>query len=107
MSFQAYLDTIHAKTGKTPTDFLKLAKKKGLLESGVKAGEIVSWLKKDFGLGHGHSMAIVLTFRNATEPKVSADQRVAGHFTGKKEKWRQTYDMLASKLETFGPDFSV
>ena len=58
MSFQAYLDNIEAKTGKTPADFEKLAKKKGLLEPGVKAGQIVAWLKKDFGLGHGHAMAI-------------------------------------------------
>ena len=63
MSFQAYLDNIHAKTGKSPTDFKKLAEKKGLTEKGklkpeVKAGEIVKWLKEEFQLGHGHSMAI-------------------------------------------------
>ena len=28
MSFQAYLDNIHAKTGKSPDDFKKLADKK-------------------------------------------------------------------------------
>jgi len=58
MSFQAYLDNIKAKTGKTPADFKRLAEKKGLLEPGTKAGEIVAWLKGDFGLGHGHAMAI-------------------------------------------------
>ena len=64
MSFQAYLDNVEAKTGKSPADFKKLAKEKGLLSGGklradVKAGEIVAWLKKDFELGHGHAMAIV------------------------------------------------
>ncbi len=58
MTFQAYLDNIKLKTGKSPNDFLALAKKKGLLKEGTKAGEIVFWLKKDFELGHGHSMAI-------------------------------------------------
>jgi len=58
MTFQAYLDNIEAKTGKTPADFKKLAKKQGLLQAGVKAGQIVAWLKKDFGLVRGHSMAI-------------------------------------------------
>jgi hypothetical protein len=28
------------------------------LKPGVKAGEIVVWLKQDFDLGHGHAMAI-------------------------------------------------
>ena len=64
MSFHAYLDNIHEKTGKTPEDFIKLAKKKGFADSGglrdgVKAGDIVSWLKAEFELGHGHAMAIV------------------------------------------------
>lgn len=63
MSFQAYLDNIKTKTGKTPSDFKKLADKKGLLKPGVKAGEIVKWLKEDFDLGHGHAMAIYATFK--------------------------------------------
>ena len=63
MSFQAYIDNIKAKTGKTPADFKKLAEKKGLLKPGIKAGEIVKWLKEDFDLGHGHAMAIYATFK--------------------------------------------
>jgi hypothetical protein len=57
MTYQAYLDSIKAKTGKTPADFRALAQDKGLLEPGVKAGEVVRWLKEDYGLGHGHAMA--------------------------------------------------
>ena len=68
MSFQAYIDNIKVKTGKTPADFKKLAAQKGFLEKGnlkpsVKAGEIVKWLKEDFDLGHGHAMAIYATFK--------------------------------------------
>ncbi|HEX5150344.1 MAG TPA: DUF4287 domain-containing protein [Parafilimonas sp.] len=68
MSFQAYLDTIKKKTGKSPGDFKKLAEKKGFLEKGklkseVKAGDIVAWLKEDFDLGHGHAMAIYALFK--------------------------------------------
>jgi len=63
MSFQAYLNTIKSKTGKGPDDFRKMAEEKGFsqdgqLKSGIKAGEIVNWLKNDFELGHGHAMAI-------------------------------------------------
>lgn len=63
--FQAYLDNIKAKTGKSPRDFIRLAKAKGLLSANVKTGEIVAWLQKDFGLGRGHAMAIVVTLRKA------------------------------------------
>jgi hypothetical protein len=70
MSFQAYINNIKEKTGKTPEDFKQLAEAKGFLQdgqlkTGVKAGEIVNWLKTDFGLGHGHSMAIYALFKGA------------------------------------------
>lgn len=72
MSFQAYIDNIKAKTGKTVDDFKKIAEKKGFLVKGklsptVKAGEIIAWLKEDFELGHGHSMAIYAAFKGKTE----------------------------------------
>jgi hypothetical protein len=58
MTFQAYLDAVKAKTGKTPEDLCKLATTAGLLTPDVKAGDLVAWLKQEFGLGHGHSMAV-------------------------------------------------
>jgi hypothetical protein len=66
MSFQAYIDNIKAITGKTPEDFKQLAVQKGFLKDGeivVKATVITNWLKSEFGLGHGHAMAIFATFK--------------------------------------------
>ena len=63
MSFQAYLDNIRAKTGKTPDDFKTLAAKAGVYRPDMKAGELVGWLKTEFGLGQGHSMAIWEAFK--------------------------------------------
>lgn len=70
MSFQAYLENIKAKTGKGPEDFRQLAAEKGFtdgntIKDGVKAGTIVQWLKDDFGLGHGHAMAIYALLKGA------------------------------------------
>ncbi|VXB89826.1 conserved hypothetical protein [Flavobacterium sp. 9AF] len=71
MSFQAYIDNIKAKTGKSPEDFKQLAETKGFMENGmlvqsVKATEITNWLKEEFELGHGHAMAIYATFKGKT-----------------------------------------
>lgn len=63
MSFDAYIRNVHAKTGKTPEDFYALANERGLLGESTKAMQIVSWLKQDFGLGHGHAMAIWCAFQ--------------------------------------------
>jgi hypothetical protein len=67
MSFQAYLDNIEQKTGKTPNDFIALAKQRGFDDPATKAGVIVTWLKEDFELGHGHAMALVHVIRNGAK----------------------------------------
>ncbi len=72
MSFQAYLDNIQAKTGKTAEDFKILAEVKGFIINGeisemVKATQITNWLKEEFGLGHGHAMAIYAYFKGKRE----------------------------------------
>lgn len=64
MSFQAYLDNIKAKTGKTPQDFRALAAKAGVYRPDMKASELLRWLKRDFDLGQGHSMAIWKVFKD-------------------------------------------
>jgi hypothetical protein len=107
MTFQAYLDTIKEKTGKTPEDFKVLAQQKGLLTDGVKAGPVVAWLQQDYGLGRGHAMAIVQTLRDATLPKVTAQDRLAERFVGEKARWRKPFDALVTKMKTFGPQVTV
>ncbi|WP_426036410.1 DUF4287 domain-containing protein [Cypionkella sp. TWP1-2-1b2] len=71
MSFQAYLDNIQAKTGKSPADFKALAQAKGFattdgIAAGVKATQINDWLKTEFDLGHGHAMAIFALLKGKT-----------------------------------------
>ncbi len=70
MSFQTYIANIEAKTGKSAADFRKFAEEKGFtqngqLATGVKVSTIVDWLKADFKLGHGHTMAIVALLKGS------------------------------------------
>jgi Domain of unknown function (DUF4287) len=58
VSFQAYLDAVEKKTGKTPQQLVDEAHAKGFGPD-TKAGEIVAWLGDDYGLGRGHAMAVV------------------------------------------------
>jgi len=63
MSFETYLKNIEEKTGNSRSDFERLATEKGfteggILKKGVKATEIINWLKEDFQLGHGHATAM-------------------------------------------------
>jgi hypothetical protein len=57
MSYQAYLDAIEAKTGKTPQQLLDEAAARGFTPA-TKAGEVVAWLSEEYGIGRGHAMAL-------------------------------------------------
>jgi hypothetical protein len=59
MSFQAYLDAIEERTGRTPRQLVDEAKARGYDAPSVKAGTIVDWLKEEYGVGRGHAMALV------------------------------------------------
>jgi hypothetical protein len=58
MSFQAYIDNIKMKTGKTPEQIREEALTQGILEADMKATVFTDWLKKEYQLGQGHSMAM-------------------------------------------------
>lgn len=67
MSFQAYLDAVETKTGKTPRQIVEEAKSRGFDDPNVKAGQILDWLKADYALGRGHGMALVHVIKRGPE----------------------------------------
>ncbi len=64
MSFQAYIDNVKVKTGKSPKDFMMRMKKEGIFSPDMKANVLVSFLAKEYALGHGHAMAIWAVFKD-------------------------------------------
>lgn len=65
MSFQAYLDNVEKKTGRTPQQLVEEATTKDLTER--KA--IMDWLMTDYDLGHGHANAIDAVIRHPEKYK--------------------------------------
>ena len=63
MSFQAYLDNVEEKIGKTPNDFITEAKEKNI----TTFKDIIAWLKKDYELGTGHARAIAYVIQHGAE----------------------------------------
>lgn len=63
MSFQAYLDAIEKKTGRTPQQLLDEATARGYGPD-TKAGEVLAWLKDDYDVGRGHAMALFGVLKN-------------------------------------------
>lgn len=58
MSFQAYLDAVKSKTGKTPEQLKSEAVRSGVYSASMKATDLVAWLAERYGLGRGHAMSV-------------------------------------------------
>ena len=63
MSFQAYLDAVQAKTGKTPGELKAAAEAAGVYDPDMTATQLVDWLKEEYGLGRGHAMSVWAVFK--------------------------------------------
>jgi hypothetical protein len=100
VSYQAYLDNIHAKTGITPGDFLRQAGRKGL----HTRAEIITWLKEDFTLGYGHANLVTALILHKDDAELTAEQAISAHFAGSRMRWRPVYDDLIDQLARLGKD---
>jgi Domain of unknown function (DUF4287) len=66
MSFQAYLDAVENQTGKTPNELLLAEASQLGYGPDTKAVVVVTWLKDEYGVGHGHAMAFFSVVKNGT-----------------------------------------
>ena len=107
MSFQAYLDTITAKTGMTIDQLLAIAREKGFDAPSTKAAEVVSWLADDYGLGRGHAMAIVRLLKDEAGAPSTTDDKVDAVFSGGRARWRSTYEVVRDRAQSWGDDVAV
>jgi hypothetical protein len=85
-SYNAYMKSIQAKTGKTPGDFWQLANTKGFIKQGkitAKHAALLSWLKSDIGLGHVHANMVIVYLRlRAKDPQLTENMKNWAYDTG-------------------------
>src|SRR5258708_1988850 len=93
---------IEAKTGRSVADWPAMVGAQGF----AKHGQMVSWLKAEQGMGHGHANLIAHRALNAAAPR-SEDAPVAHVFEGKKAELRPLYELLAAQALALGPDVEL
>ena len=93
MSYQAYLDAIEDRTGKTPAELLEEARERGLGPTST-AGEVVAWLREEYGVGRGHAMAFFGVLKNGSS---IADTHVGSSGTHRDESTKLRLDGKAQR----------
>ena len=87
------------KTGKTLEQWVAIAKKSGA----AKHGEIVSMLKKDYGLGHGFAnMVAHKTLKSDAASVAETTDLVAEQYAGEKAGLRPIYDAVIKAAKACG-----
>ncbi len=95
------LANIEASTGKTLADFASAVGGQKL----EKHGQIVAFLKAEFGLGHGNANLIAHRVReSAAGGPAPDDELLAAQYAGARAALRPLYDELAAFAESLGDD---
>ena len=93
MSYQAYLDAIETRTGKTPQQLLDEAAERGYTPQ-TKAGAVLDWLKDEYGVGRGHAMALYGVLKNGP---VAPDKHVGSTGSHRDESALLRLDGIAAR----------
>jgi predicted transport protein len=91
------------KTGKSLDEWYKVLK----LEELEKHGEIMTLLKKTYGMSHGYANTIALLFRQKQEGGPPSDEALIEAQYEKKQDLLPIYKQIIQEVTTFGEDIEV
>ena len=101
---QTMINNMPEKTGKSLDQWLKIVGRKKF----EKHGEIVRYLKSDFGIGHGFANLIAHRHRDAGPIGAGGESDlVAAQYGGAKAGLKPVYDALIGIAENLGEDVEV
>ncbi|MCA8966136.1 MAG: DUF4287 domain-containing protein [Planctomycetes bacterium] len=96
---QTQLANLEKRTGKKLAQLHAALAKAGL----DKHGQMVAWLKSEFGMGHGDANLVAHLFRAAAGPTAAAgDDPLAAIYAGGKAALRPLHDAVMAKIGAFG-----
>src|SRR6476620_10378395 len=104
------LRNIETSTGRSIADWIALIKASGR----TRHGEIVAWLKSEYGLSHGTANRLAITALNPTsvaDPSTASGaaqpDSVDSLYAGSRAALRPIHDRVMGVIEGFGAPFEV
>lgn len=88
------------KTGKTLDEWIKIVKGSGL----SKHGEIMKFLKSEYGFTHGFANFVTLKSNKSDAGSMDADQLIIDQYAKGKEHLKPIYELLVEKIKPLGGD---
>jgi len=102
-AFITMIENLHKNTGKTLEQWIEIVNQKQL----VKHGEMVSFLKTEYGLGHGFANLVAhRSLGSDAASAASVEQLIDKQYKGK-EHFQPLYNYLLAEIQKFGPDIEI
>jgi len=100
---ESQVRNLEEKTGKKMEEWVSIANKSGF----EKHGEILNYLKTEYGIGHGYANLVVHYAKQSHAGAVeNKDDLIAEQYKGK-ENLKPWYDQLIGEINKFGNDIEV
>ena len=100
---QAQIRNIEATYGKPMSDWLAIISASGL----TKHTDVVTMLKKDYGMTHGAAHRVSLVAREQAAAAGPGSDPVSALYAGKKASLRPLHDALMTTIQAFGDDIET
>jgi len=102
-AMQTMIENLHMNTGKTLEQWTNIVKK----ENFAKHGEVIKYLKDNYGLTHGFANLIAhKAKRSDADSAENKNDLIELQYKGK-EHFRPLYDKLMHEIQVFGGDFEI
>lgn len=96
------MDNLETSTGKNLNDWFYIIEKCGL----QKHGEIVNYLKSEFGIGHGYANMLLHVKKMSAEGSPKDDDLISKQYEGK-ENLKIWYDKIEKAINDLGSDVEI
>jgi len=97
------VQNLHKNTGKTLEEWIQIVQQKNF----AKHGEIINYLKSDFGFTHGFANLVAHKAKGSDAGSVSDTQTLIDKQYVGKEHFKPLYDKLMQEILAFGNDVEV
>jgi predicted transport protein len=102
-AMQTMIENLHMNTGKTLEQWTHIVKKENL----VKHGEVIKFLKENYGLTHGFANLIAHKAKGSdADSAENKNDLIELQYKGK-EHFKPLYDKLLHEIQMFGGDFEI
>lgn len=101
--FAKMATNLQEKTGKSIDEWKTLAQKSGL----EKHGELVNFLKSEYGLTHGYANMVVNDLKSSAYTETDSDVLLEALFKGAKAATRPIYEQIVATINDFGNDSTI